>query len=245
MNMSIIAFRAFAAIRFVVLSLATILALVVASSASATPVAYRFVTGPGTFSGIPEPLSFWAGGVSGSFTYPEPVGLILAAGDGSTIYNRTMGNLSGSVAGLNFSDPIGRTFVGNDVGPAGAVDFFQLTAEPALGTGTHNLTGFTLVGFTLVDVRMFWFEGQFGAPDFLSSNALPGAPPSFQGRLALDFIPTADINCVAGSNGFCPTAKFVFFDGLQVEAVPEPSTLAVFGVGLLGLGALRRRKAKV
>ena len=30
----------------------------------------------------------------------------------------------------------------------------------------------------------------------------------------------------------------------DVEGVPEPATLALFGAGLLGLGALRRRKVK-
>jgi hypothetical protein len=109
----------FAAIRVVALLFAAILPLGAANDVSATPVTHRFDTGPAYFTGIPEPLNFWAGGVSGSFTYPEAVGLILAAGDGSTIYNRTMGNLFGSAAGLNFSDPIGRTFVGNDVGPGG------------------------------------------------------------------------------------------------------------------------------
>ncbi|MEP7366258.1 MAG: DUF642 domain-containing protein [Acidobacteriota bacterium] len=37
----------------------------------------------------------------------------------------------------------------------------------------------------------------------------------------------------------------IFLDGVSVEQVPEPATIALMGVGLLGLGVLRRRKTSV
>ena len=74
----------------------------------------------------------------------------------------------------------------------------------------YNLVGFEINGFTLVNVRMLWNEGQLGITDFLTNEALPTALPGFEGRFSLDFTPTEDPGVLS----------FVFFDGLFVRPIP-------------------------
>ncbi len=129
------------------------------------------------------------------------------------LYLEAMTNLVGSVNGMNFSDSVGRVVVGNDrYVPAGLTDFFTVSADPGPNAPPQafNFVGFEINGFTSVNVRMFWIEGQLGITDFLSNEALPTVLPGFEGRLALDFTPTANPGVVSS----------VFFDGLIVGPSP-------------------------
>lgn len=202
--------------------------------AAAVPVSYSFSTGSNPF-GLPPAASFSSSDfVSGTFTYDAATMPTLTDPFGATVYGGSVRNLSASVHGFALSDPAGATSVGNGVSFPPTllnVDSLQLNWEPPLGLGVHNLVGFTIGGFTLVNVRMFWIETQLGIPDFLDNQSLPAVLPEFQGRLALDFVPTSSPS---------GPVSFVFFDGLLVRQIPEPGTLVLLAVGLVGVAFARR-----
>jgi len=218
--------------------LALLAALLWSTSANAVPISYHFVTDNSPFGDPGLSLIFSGLSVSGSFIYDSdtPATGTVPGGPvaGSTIYLGSTSDLDGSVGAFSFSDPIGRAIVGDDRF-LGSNDFFQLSADPLINSGAppgaFGLIGFEVAGFTLVNVRMNWIEGQLGISDFLSDQNLPGVLPSFQGRLAFDFTPTQDPGVLSS----------VFFNGLRVEQVPEPGTLALLVVGLLGLGFSRSK----
>jgi len=183
------------------------------------------------------------------------------SGSSHSSFNALSGLVSGSSAGtFSFSDPRGFTLVGNDASPGACipvppatsctpplVDLFQFQAESTSASiGIHNIVPFTIsVGgsnYTLFNARLFWQESQIIAPntvptaDFLTSNALLATPPSFYGRLSLDFVNAGN---TAG------TQYFVFYDGTTVvAAVPEPQTGALLAAGMGLLGFIARRKKR-
>ena len=201
--------------------LALLAVLLSPMAANAIPITYSFSTGSTPF-GDPTLAPLFSGfSVTGTFVYDSdtPPTTIIPGGpvEGSTLYLNSTANLVGSVGTWSFSDPIGRTIVGNNKFQ-GSLDFLNLRADPNINSGAppeaFGLDGFDVDEFSLINVRMFWIQGQLGIGDFLSNQDLPNPLPDFQGRLALDFTLTND-----------PGQEFfVFFDGLIVEQVPEPGT---------------------
>lgn len=198
-----------------------------AGLAAAAEVPYTYVTS-GVRFGSPGVVDVFAPDavVSGRFTYDAsrpPSGTL---SNGATRYDASFLNLVGQVQSWSFDDPRGYTAVGNDLPAQGGSDFLMLGADPGLGTGTHNLNGFTVAGWTLVNVRLFWIEGQLGIGDFTGSDAMPAVLPGFDGVLALDFVPASQPN---------GPLSFVFFERVTVSAVPEPASAALLAAGLAGL----------
>jgi hypothetical protein len=154
------------------------------------------------------------------------------------MYRNGMLNLTGSIASNFFSDPYGRVFVGDDKPTPNGVDYLALNADtsawPPTPARPHDLIGFTYNGFLLVNVRMFWREGQLAIPDFLSNQNLPASLPTFQGRLALDFVPISNQSAPLNYN------NSLFFDGFYAS-VPEPATMLMLGLALVGLVGARKK----
>lgn len=118
----------------------------------------------------------------------------------------------------------------------------------------------------------FWLAGIGGANDFWAANAVsdniaaigatpvPGNGGGYNVGLSLlgnPHGPMLDlVNCLNGPVNFCgsgsllgtggATTPFDSFDDVNfaVNVVPEPATLGVFGLGLLGMGAFARRRRK-
>ena len=67
-----------------------------------------------------------------------------------------------------------------------------------------------------------------GDINFLEAGGLPSGPGNTAGDPNVTYFSLEDVIAASAIGG----------------AVPEPATLALFGAGLMGLGALRRRKAK-
>ena len=172
-------------------------------------------------------------------------------------FNALAGSVNGASAGtFTFTDPRGFTIVGNDASPGPCVppctpplvDLFQFQAESMASSGTHNIVPFTITvsgnSYRLFNARFIWQEGQVVSPnptpgtpptpDFLTSNALLSTPPSFYGRLSLDFVNTLSPGGIQ---------YFVFYDG--VSAIPEPQTYALIMAGLGLLVFVARRKQQL
>jgi hypothetical protein len=228
------------------------------TSALAAPVSYSFSTGTSSVGSF-EILNLLgsSAALTGTFKYDASVSATrsaLSRGYGSaTIYDGSFYDLQGSVGGFSFFDQCGFTLAGNDMPdypgrPAGQ-DWLTLNARsgPALWESAIDMSipgelGGLVVGeFTLVNVRMFWFEGINGLGDFLDSNNLPIQLPDLRGRVALDFVRTDDPTNLANLPFYSNT---VFFDGFSVQAspIPEPATYTLLLAGLGILSIARRRK---
>jgi hypothetical protein len=237
-------------------------ASILSGAAVAAPLQYTFSTstGPAGAANAGDIVALLGANarVTGSFVYNNGGSLLgnsgaLGADPGYTVYmgntpaTISFGSLAGSVAGHNFSDPSGGVAVGNNVAfPPSVVDVVSLLADPSVPSGAvaiperpRQIKGFTIGDYTLHNVRVVWAAPSF----YLASDALPSQLPAFNGTLNLDFVRTDDLG--NANSGLPYHSRTVYFQGLHVQAVPEPATWAMglSGLMLVGATAVRRRRS--
>ncbi|ADE15324.1 protein of unknown function DUF1555 [Nitrosococcus halophilus Nc 4] len=108
------------------------------------------------------------------------------------------------------------------------------------GSNVNNLTS---LSFTMVSNI-----GDFVADDFLmapSSVSTDNDLGSGQLGAHLQSLAVNDATCPDGSCSDSGFALGVYSDGGGPQQIPEPSVLALFGTGLLGLGLIGRRRKRL
>jgi hypothetical protein len=110
---------------------------------------------------------------------------------------------------------------GLTVGQTYTLSFYDVAASAAIAPGEN----FTVSAF--------------------GSAALPYTPIASYRMDSFDFVASSSSGSIDFTGLTIPTGNFATaIDNIQISTIPEPVTLSLFGIGLAGAAAMRRRRTK-
>jgi hypothetical protein len=127
----------------------------------------------------------------------------------------------------------------------GQVDDYDLVASSIVRPVVTDIFGITLYGGSVTgDSLLFdfgWTYGQIWVPDAYVSNAAISGTNIFSNTSFVDLSPTIETFEWSWYNG-SSSGNLILTVG-QAQSVPEPANIALFGLGLVGIGFARRRRS--
>ena len=191
---------------------------------------------------------------------PSHAGLMLELTDGTTTdvvpgstgiaaFFGAIGNFA-----ANVTTGISKPMIGSATDPILALNSIDVTAMGG-GALTIELTDTDFIGAGGVVQAVNSVDGLLTAGNFSLSTYLDcgnnpfGQTTKLTSQTSLTGSASSFVNGCQGNYSLTQVAVLTMpggavFGGTSVLTVPEPSTVAIFGVGLLGLGLALRRKAK-
>jgi len=211
------------------LAAAAIVALGAAGQAQATCVSSTPISAPDPGAGTTCSITADQSTVDVVFAYKSAADVdLLFNGTNLLVSNQDAQGTEATITGLTVGQVLDFVFTNQTTG-----DSFQAGVAASDGD-QHIAVQSTYADFQTDPPRAYLTQAELGAAFGVMTGIAPIGDWTFAGMEDL----------LAGQNGDFDYNDLIFgFLGIAPDPVPEPMTLSLLGVGLVGLAAIRRRRA--